>query len=169
MSSKAIYRTRPIRCIFKANCGLQLYDDQTTGNVLRIQGRHKMSTRVLRDVLFGESSALRMYGPKYRFRPPSTARTVLRRTLSGNLVLVGSGDLTFVLRKPEKRHALHENVPAVAQSLPPCRRGRGARNPWPQLDELAALRPRAGITQDQRPRPSSDDRLSGPTTAPRPA
>jgi serine-type D-Ala-D-Ala carboxypeptidase/endopeptidase (penicillin-binding protein 4) len=70
-------------------------------------------------------------------------------TLSGNLVLVGSGDLTFGLRELPNNTLSYENLPDVdhsyADELPHTVEPFG--RPLSALDELAASVRAAGITQ----------------------
>jgi serine-type D-Ala-D-Ala carboxypeptidase/endopeptidase (penicillin-binding protein 4) len=99
---------------------------------------------------YSVSAALRMYGPNYRFRTPVYRQgTVTDGTLNGNLVLVGSGDLTFGLREQGNGTLYYESLPAVDQSyadeLPGAVIPPG--NPLSALDELAADVRAAGITR----------------------
>jgi D-alanyl-D-alanine carboxypeptidase/D-alanyl-D-alanine-endopeptidase (penicillin-binding protein 4) len=99
---------------------------------------------------YAVSTALRMYGPNYRFRTPVYQEgAVTGSTLSGNLVLVGAGDLTFGLRELPDGTLSYENLPAVDHSygdeLPHAVLPFG--KPLSALDELAADVRGAGITQ----------------------
>ncbi|MDX6216111.1 MAG: hypothetical protein QOG99_1695 [Frankiales bacterium] len=142
IESKPMYR--------QANWGYTV-DDQKTGKVLASQAAHKMFDPGSTMKSYSVSSALRMYGPKYRFRTPVYRQgTMSGGTLNGNLVLVGSGDLTFGLRKQANGTLYYENLPAIDQSYADEFPGAGAveppGNPMSALDELAADVGAAGIT-----------------------
>lgn len=114
---KAIDRIEAKPVYRQANWGYTVVD-QATGKVPASQAAHKMfdpgSTMKSYSVV---SSALRMYGPNYRFRTPVYRQgTVSGGTLDGNLVLVGSGDLTFGLRELPNGTLSYENLPALDQS-----------------------------------------------------
>ncbi|MGH2937394.1 MAG: D-alanyl-D-alanine carboxypeptidase/D-alanyl-D-alanine endopeptidase [Solirubrobacterales bacterium] len=124
--------------------------DQGSGKVLASQNAHKMFDPGSTMKTYAVSTALRMYGPNYRFRTPVYQEgTVTGGTLSGNLVLVGSGDLTFGLRELPNGTLSYENLPNVDQSyadeLPHAVEAYG--DPLSALDELAADVRAAGITQ----------------------
>ena len=141
IESKPIYR--------QADWGYTIVE-QGTGKVLASQAAHKMFDPGSTMKSYSVSSALRMYGPSYRFRTPVYRQgTVSGGTLDGNLVLVGSGDLTFGLRERPNGTLSYENLPAVDQSyanqLPHAVEAHG--NPMAALDELAAKVRAAGITE----------------------
>jgi serine-type D-Ala-D-Ala carboxypeptidase/endopeptidase (penicillin-binding protein 4) len=124
--------------------------EQGSGKVLASQNAQKMFDPGSTMKTYAVSTALRMYGPKYRFRTPVYQEgTVAGGTLSGNLVLVGSGDLTFGLRELPNGTLSYENLPAVDHSygdeLPHAVLPFG--RPLSALDELAASVRAAGITQ----------------------
>ena len=146
---KAIDRIEAKPMYRQANWGYTVVD-QKSGKVLASQAAHKMFDPGSTMKSYSVSSALRMYGPKYRFRTPVYRQgTVSGGTLSGNLVLVGSGDLTFGLREQKDGTLYYENVPKTDQSyadqLPDAVEPPG--NPMDALDELAAGVRAAGITQ----------------------
>jgi D-alanyl-D-alanine carboxypeptidase/D-alanyl-D-alanine-endopeptidase (penicillin-binding protein 4) len=123
--------------------------DQGSGKVLASQNADKMFDPGSTMKTYAVSTALRLYGPKYRFRTPVYQEgTVTGGTLSGNLVLVGSGDLTFGLRELPNGTLSFENLPAVdhsyAAELPHAVEPFG--RPLSALDELAASVRAAGIT-----------------------
>jgi D-alanyl-D-alanine carboxypeptidase/D-alanyl-D-alanine-endopeptidase (penicillin-binding protein 4) len=123
--------------------------DQGSGKVLASQNADKMFDPGSTMKTYAVSTALRLYGPKYRVRTPVYQEgTVTGGTLSGNLVLVGSGDLTFGLRELPNGTLSFENLPAVdhsyAAELPHAVEPFG--RPLSALDELAASVRAAGIT-----------------------
>ena len=66
---------------------------------------------------YSVSTALQHYGPNYRFRTPVYRQgTVAGGTLSGNLVLVASGDMSFGLREQRNGTLYYENLPEADQS-----------------------------------------------------
>jgi D-alanyl-D-alanine carboxypeptidase/D-alanyl-D-alanine-endopeptidase (penicillin-binding protein 4) len=124
--------------------------EQGSGKVLASQNAHKMFDPGSTMKTYAVSTALRLYGPNYRFRTPVYQEgTVSGGTLSGNLVLVGSGDLTFGLRELPNNTLSYENLPNVdhsyADELPHTVEPFG--RPLSALDELAASVRAAGITQ----------------------
>jgi D-alanyl-D-alanine carboxypeptidase/D-alanyl-D-alanine-endopeptidase (penicillin-binding protein 4) len=67
--------------------------------------------------IYSVSTALSMDGPNYRFRTPVYREgTVADGTLSGNLVMVGSGDLSLGL--PDQPNGAHyyDSLPKIDQS-----------------------------------------------------
>jgi D-alanyl-D-alanine carboxypeptidase/D-alanyl-D-alanine-endopeptidase (penicillin-binding protein 4) len=141
IESKPIYRY--------ADWGYSVID-QRSGRVLADQNPNKMFDPGSTMKTYAVSTALRMYGPKYRFRTPVYRQgTVSGGTLSGNLVLVGSGDLTFGLRQLPNGTLYYDNLPKIDQSyadqLPGAVEPPG--NPSAALDQLAASVRAAGITQ----------------------
>jgi D-alanyl-D-alanine carboxypeptidase/D-alanyl-D-alanine-endopeptidase (penicillin-binding protein 4) len=155
IESKSLYR--------QSDWGYAIVD-QGSGKVLASQNAHKMFDPGSTMKTYAVSTALRMYGPNYRFRTPVYQEgTVAGGTLSGNLVLVGSGDLTFGLRELPNRTLSYENLPAVdhsyADELPHAVEPFG--RPLSALDELAASVRAAGITHVSG-NVIVDDRLFGP-------
>jgi D-alanyl-D-alanine carboxypeptidase/D-alanyl-D-alanine-endopeptidase (penicillin-binding protein 4) len=103
--------------------------DQKTGEVLASQSPVRMFDAGSTMKTFAVSTALEHYGNDYVFRTPVyRAGTQSGDTLNGNLVLVGSGDLSFGLRKQPDGSLYYEN-------------------PLAALDELAASVKAAGITR----------------------
>lgn len=125
--------------------------DETTGTVLAGQNAQKMFDPGSTMKLYSVSTALRMYGPAYRFRTPVYREgTVAGDTLSGNLVLVGSGDMSLGLREQRNGTLYYESLPKVDQSyadtgLPGAVEPPG--NPLSALDQLAAKVRASGITR----------------------
>jgi D-alanyl-D-alanine carboxypeptidase/D-alanyl-D-alanine-endopeptidase (penicillin-binding protein 4) len=147
---KAIDRIEAKPMYRQANWGYTVVD-QKSGKVLASQAADKMFDPGSTMKSYSVSSALRMYGPKYRFRTPVYRQgTVSGGMLNGNLVLVGSGDLTFGLRKQANGTLYYENLPAIDQSYADEFPGAGAveppGNPLAALEELAAEVRAAGIT-----------------------
>lgn len=124
--------------------------DQKTGRVLLAQNQQKMFDPGSTMKIYSVSTGLRMYGPNYRFRTPVYRQgMVAGGTLTGNLVLVASGDLTFGLREQRNGTLYYENVPKADQSyadeLPGAVEPPG--NPLAALNELAAKVRASGITR----------------------
>ena len=146
---RAIYRIEAKPIYRQANWGYAIVD-QKSGKTLASQAADKMFDPGSTMKSYSVSSALRLYGPKYRFRTPVYRQgAVSGGTLDGNLVLVGSGDLTFGLREEPNGTLSYENLPQVDQSyadeLPGAVEAHG--NPMAALDELAADVRAAGITR----------------------
>jgi D-alanyl-D-alanine carboxypeptidase/D-alanyl-D-alanine-endopeptidase (penicillin-binding protein 4) len=154
---KAIDRIEAKPMYRQANWGYTVVD-QKSGKVLASQAAHKMFDPGSTMKSYSVSSALRMYGPNYRFRTPVYRQgTVSGGTLDGNLVLVGSGDLTFGLRElPAIDQSYADEMPGAVE--PPG-------NPMAALDELAADVRAAGITEISG-NVAIDDRLFRPSTFP---
>jgi serine-type D-Ala-D-Ala carboxypeptidase/endopeptidase (penicillin-binding protein 4) len=124
--------------------------DQKSGKVLAAQNDQKMFDPGSTMKLYSVSTALRLYGPNYRFRTPVYRQgTVADGTLSGNLVMVGSGDLTFGLRERPNGTLYYENLPkadhSYADELPGAVEPPG--NPLAGLDQLAAKVRASGISE----------------------
>ncbi len=124
--------------------------DQRTGQVLASQHSQQMFDPGSTMKLYSVSTGLRLYGTRYRFRTPVYREgTVADGTLSGNLVLVGSGDLTFGLRELPGGRLAYENLPAgdhsYADQLPGCVLPHG--NPWLAMRQLAQRVRASGITR----------------------
>ncbi len=114
--------------------------DQKSARVLVAQNAQKMFDPGSTMKLYSVSTALRLYGPNYRFRTPVYREgTVTGATLSGNLVLVASGDLTFGLREQRNGTLYYESLPKANQSyadqLPGAVEPPG--NPFAALKQLA--------------------------------
>jgi serine-type D-Ala-D-Ala carboxypeptidase/endopeptidase (penicillin-binding protein 4) len=124
--------------------------DQRTGQVLASQNAQQMFDPGSTMKLYSVSTGLRLYGTHYRFRTPVYREgTVADGTLTGNLVLVGSGDLTFGLRELPGGRLAYENLPAgdhsYADQLPGCVLPHG--NPWLAMRQLARRVRASGITR----------------------
>jgi serine-type D-Ala-D-Ala carboxypeptidase/endopeptidase (penicillin-binding protein 4) len=124
--------------------------DQRTGQVLASQNDQQMFDPGSTMKLYSVSTGLRLYGTRYRFRTPVYREgTVADGTLTGNLVLVGSGDLTFGLRELPGGRLAYENLPAgdhsYADQLPGCVLPHG--NPWLAMRQLAQRVRASGITR----------------------
>lgn len=141
IESKARYR--------QADWGLQIAD-QKTGRVLVGQNPRKMFDPGSTMKLFSVSAALEAYGPDHRFRTPVYRQgSVAGGTLSGNLVLVASGDLSLGLRERPNGTLYYESLPKANQSyanqLPGAVEPPG--NPLAGLDQLAQGVVQSGITR----------------------
>ncbi len=124
--------------------------DQKTGRVLLAQNQQKMFDPGSTMKTYSVFTGLRMYGPNYRFRTPVYRQgTVAGGTLSGNLVLLASGDLTFGLREQRNGTLYYDNLPradhSYADQLPGAVEPPG--DPFAALSELAAKVRASGITQ----------------------
>jgi D-alanyl-D-alanine carboxypeptidase/D-alanyl-D-alanine-endopeptidase (penicillin-binding protein 4) len=125
--------------------------DARSGKVLASQNPQKMFDPGSTMKLYSVSTALRLYGPNYRFRTPVYREgSVKGGTLKGNLVLVASGDLCFGLRELPNGKLYYESLPKADQSyadegLPGAVEPPG--NPLGALDGLAAKVRAAGITR----------------------
>ncbi|MGH3260842.1 MAG: D-alanyl-D-alanine carboxypeptidase, partial [Trebonia sp.] len=123
--------------------------DQRTGRAILGQHQRQMFDPGSTMKLYSVSTGLRLYGSKYRFRTPVYRQgTVANGTLTGSLVLVGSGDLTFGLRELPGGRLAYENLPAAdhsyADQLPGAVEPHG--NPWLAMRQLAAQVHASGIT-----------------------
>jgi serine-type D-Ala-D-Ala carboxypeptidase/endopeptidase (penicillin-binding protein 4) len=123
--------------------------NQRTGRVLAAQNDRQMFDPGSTMKIYSVATGLRLLGTRYRFRTP-VYRTgpVSGGTLSGNLVLVGSGDLTFGLRQLPGGRLAYENLPQVdhsyADQLPGAVEPHG--NPWAAMKQLAKRVRASGIT-----------------------
>jgi D-alanyl-D-alanine carboxypeptidase/D-alanyl-D-alanine-endopeptidase (penicillin-binding protein 4) len=123
--------------------------NQRTGRVLAAQNDRQMFDPGSTMKIYSVATGLRLYGSRYRFRTPvyRTGR-VSGGTLHGNLVLVGSGDLTFGLRQLPGGRLAYENAPKVdhsyADQLPGAVEPHG--NPWLAMRQLAKRVRASGIT-----------------------
>jgi serine-type D-Ala-D-Ala carboxypeptidase/endopeptidase (penicillin-binding protein 4) len=123
--------------------------NQRTGRVLAAQNDRQMFDPGSTMKLYSISTGLRLYGSRYRFRTPVYRQgRVSGSTLTGNLVLVGSGDLTFGLRRLPGGRLAYENLPQVdhsyADQLPGAVEPHG--NPWTALKQLAKRIRTSGIS-----------------------
>lgn len=125
--------------------------DQETGEVLASQAPERMFDAGSTMKTFAISSALKAWGPDKTFTTPIYEQgTRNGSTLDGNLVLVGSGDLTLGLRAEPDGGLSYENLPELNHSyatvgLPGAVEPKG--DPLGVLDEMAAKVKAAGITE----------------------
>ncbi|MBV9193139.1 MAG: D-alanyl-D-alanine carboxypeptidase/D-alanyl-D-alanine-endopeptidase [Solirubrobacterales bacterium] len=125
--------------------------DERSGRVVAAQNAQKMFDPGSTMKFYAVSAALSRYGSSYRFRTPVYRQgTVAGGVLSGNLVLVGSGDLTLGLREQGNGTLYYESLPKVDQSyattgLPGAVEPPG--NPLAVLNQLAARVRASGITR----------------------
>ena len=133
-----------------ATWGYQVLD-QKTGQVLTSQNAQSMFDPGSTMKIYSTATALRLYGPNYRFTTPAYRQgTMSGSTLNGNLVLVGSGDLSLGLRDQPNGTLYYENLPHLDESyanigLPGAVEPPG--NPLAGLDKIAAGVRSSGITQ----------------------
>jgi D-alanyl-D-alanine carboxypeptidase/D-alanyl-D-alanine-endopeptidase (penicillin-binding protein 4) len=124
--------------------------DQKTGDVITAQNADKMFDPGSTMKTYSVSTALRFYGEDYQFKTPVyRAGTVSDDTLRGNLVLVGSGDLSFGLREQPDGTLYYENLPDIDQSyayigLPGAVEPPG--DPLAALNQLASQVRASGIS-----------------------
>lgn len=124
--------------------------DQETGEVLAAQNPDHLFDPGSTMKTYAVSTALRLYGSDYRFRTPVyRVGNVTDGSLNGNLVLVGSGDLSLGLREQPDGTLYYENAPDLNQSyatigVPGAVEPPG--NPLAGLDELASKVRNSGIT-----------------------
>jgi D-alanyl-D-alanine carboxypeptidase/D-alanyl-D-alanine-endopeptidase (penicillin-binding protein 4) len=125
--------------------------DQSNGHVLASQNAQSMFDPGSTMKIYSIATALRLYGPNYRFTTPAYRQgTVSGGTLNGNLVLVGSGDLSLGMRDQPNGTMYYESLPDVDQSyadvgLPGAVEPPG--NPLAGLDQIAAKVRASGITK----------------------
>jgi D-alanyl-D-alanine carboxypeptidase/D-alanyl-D-alanine-endopeptidase (penicillin-binding protein 4) len=122
--------------------------DQRTGKVLAAQNKRQMFDPGSTMKIYSVSTALRLLGSGHRFRTPVYREgRVSGQTLTGNLVLVGSGDLTFGLRRLPGGRLAYENLPKVdhsyADEMPGAVEPHG--NPWAAMKQLARRVRASGI------------------------
>ena len=87
-----------------------LFVDLEKGNVLYEHNADKLFVPASTTKLFTVATALDALGPDYRFETPVVRRGELKEgTLTGDLVLIASGDLTFGGRTDEKGHIAFTN------------------------------------------------------------
>ncbi len=125
--------------------------DQTTGDVLAAQNADHYFDPGSTMKTYSVSTALRLYDPGYQFHTPVyQVGSVSGDTLNGNLVLVGSGDLSFGLREQPDGTLHYENLPALDHSyattgFPGAVEPPG--DPLTGLDALASQVRASGISQ----------------------
>jgi D-alanyl-D-alanine carboxypeptidase/D-alanyl-D-alanine-endopeptidase (penicillin-binding protein 4) len=125
--------------------------DQKSGRVLASQNALSMFDPGSTMKIYSNATALRLYGPNYRFTTPAYRQgTMSGTTLNGNLVLVGSGDLSLGMRDQPNGTMYYENLPEIDQSyantgLPDAVEPPG--NPLTGLNQIAAKIRASGITQ----------------------
>ncbi|HEY1444665.1 MAG TPA: D-alanyl-D-alanine carboxypeptidase/D-alanyl-D-alanine-endopeptidase [Acidimicrobiales bacterium] len=126
-------------------------EDAKTGKVLASQNGRSMFDPGSTMKIYSNATALRLYGPNYRFTTPAyRLGTVTGGTLDGNLVLVGSGDLSLGLRDEPNGTLYYESTPDLDQSyanigLPGAVEPPG--NPLAGLNQIAAKVRASGITR----------------------
>lgn len=125
--------------------------DQKTGEVLASQAPDRMFDAGSTMKTFSVAAALDAYGNDHVFRTPVyKTGTQAGDALNGDLVLVGSGDLSFGLRKQPDGSLQYENLPQLDHSyatvgFPGAVEPSG--DPLSALDELATSVKAAGISQ----------------------
>jgi D-alanyl-D-alanine carboxypeptidase/D-alanyl-D-alanine-endopeptidase (penicillin-binding protein 4) len=125
--------------------------DQRTGEVLAAQNADKMFDPGSTMKSFSVTAALKAYGDDYKITTPVyRVGDVKGHTLKGNLVLVGSGDLSFGLREEPNGGLSYENMPVLDHSyanlgIPGAIEPPG--DPLAVLDEFAQKVKAAGITR----------------------
>jgi D-alanyl-D-alanine carboxypeptidase/D-alanyl-D-alanine-endopeptidase (penicillin-binding protein 4) len=93
--------------------------DQETGQVLASQNAQSMFDPGSTMKIYSTATALRLYGPNYRFTTPAYRQgTMSGSTLNGNLVLVGSGDLSLGLRDKPNGTLFYETCPTWTKATP---------------------------------------------------
>jgi D-alanyl-D-alanine carboxypeptidase/D-alanyl-D-alanine-endopeptidase (penicillin-binding protein 4) len=124
-------------------------EDEKSGTVLASQNAKSMFDPGSTMKIYSTATALRLYGPAYRFTTPAYREgTMSSGTLNGNLVLVGSGDLSLGLRDQQNGTMYYENLPDLDQSyanvgLPGAVEPPG--NPLAGLNQIAAKIRASGI------------------------
>jgi PBP4 family serine-type D-alanyl-D-alanine carboxypeptidase len=123
--------------------------DVKSGRVLAAQNPQKMFDPGSTMKTYSVATALREYGPDYRFRTPVFRQgTVSGGTLDGNLILVASGDMSLGLREQPNGTLYYESTPKVDQSyadqLPGAVEPPG--DPLSGLNQLATMVRSSGIT-----------------------
>lgn len=125
--------------------------DQKSGEVLAAQNAERMFDPGSTMKIYSVSTALRSYGSDYQFRTPVYRQgKVDQGVLTGNLVLVASGDMSLGLREQPNGTLYYENLPDLDQSyadigLPGAVEPPG--NPLSGLDQLASAVRASGISQ----------------------
>ena len=88
--------------------------DAKTGKALISQNPEKLFTPGSTLKLYSAAAVLHDYGPSYRFRTPVfRTGTVRRGVLSGNLILVASGDFSFGLRDRPNGKLAYNSAPQL--------------------------------------------------------
>jgi serine-type D-Ala-D-Ala carboxypeptidase/endopeptidase (penicillin-binding protein 4) len=147
-----------------ANWGIQVLNEDG-GSVLASQNSRKLFLPGSTMKLYSVATALKLYGPDYRFKTPVYRQgTVTAGALNGNLVLVASGDTSMGLRELPDGTLYYENAPAVNQNtsnigVPGAIEPPG--NPLAALDQLAGMVRASGIT-NVNGNVVIDDRLFAP-------
>ena len=124
--------------------------DENSGDVIAAQNADHMFDPGSTMKTYSVSTALRLYDSNYQFKTPVyRAGTLSGDSLNGNLILVGSGDLSFGLREQPDGTLYYENTPDLNQSyatvgLPGAVEPPG--DPLAGLDELATQVRASGIT-----------------------
>jgi serine-type D-Ala-D-Ala carboxypeptidase/endopeptidase (penicillin-binding protein 4) len=126
--------------------------DEKSGQVVVAQNDQKMFDPGSTMKIYSISTALRLYGPNYRFRTPVYRQgTVTGGALKGNLVLVASGDMSLGLREQRNGTLYYESLPKLDQSYAdtgvPGDFVEPPGNPLAGLDQLAAKVRASGITR----------------------
>jgi D-alanyl-D-alanine carboxypeptidase/D-alanyl-D-alanine-endopeptidase (penicillin-binding protein 4) len=125
--------------------------DQNTGEVLAAQNADHLFDPGSTMKTYAVSTALRLYGSDYRFHTPVyRVGDVTGGSLDGNLILVGSGDLSLGLREQPDGTLYYENAPEIDQSyanlgVPGAVEPPG--NPLAGLDQLASMVRNSGIAR----------------------
>lgn len=125
--------------------------DQKSGQVLASQNAQSMFDPGSTMKIYSTATALRLYGPNYRFTTPAYREgTLSGSTLNGNLVLVGSGDLSLGLRDQPDGTLYYESLPDLDQSyanigLPGAVEPPG--DPMAGLNQIASKIRASGITR----------------------
>jgi PBP4 family serine-type D-alanyl-D-alanine carboxypeptidase len=124
--------------------------DQETGEVLVAQNPDKMFDPGSTMKSFAVTAALDAYGDDFKITTPVfRAGSVSGDTLNGNLILVGSGDLSFGLRAQPDGSLFYENLPEIDHSyatlgIPGAVEPPG--DPLAVLDQFAQKVKAAGIS-----------------------
>jgi D-alanyl-D-alanine carboxypeptidase/D-alanyl-D-alanine-endopeptidase (penicillin-binding protein 4) len=143
--------------------------DVKSGKVLAAQNPQKMFDPGSTMKTYSVSTALSAYGPTYRFHTPVFRQgSVSGGTLSGNLILVASGDMSLGLREQPNGTLYYESTPKVDQSYADEGVGDAVEppgDPLSGLDQLAAMVRASGITRVNG-NVVIDDRLFSPYTFP---
>ncbi len=133
----------------QSDWGYSIVDDQS-GAVITSQNADKMFDTGSTMKTYAVSTALRLYGPNYKFHTPVFKQgKVDHGTLTGNLVLVASGDMSLGLREEPNGTLYYDTLPKVDHSyattgLPGPVEPPG--DPLAGLNQLAAQVRASGIT-----------------------
>jgi D-alanyl-D-alanine carboxypeptidase/D-alanyl-D-alanine-endopeptidase (penicillin-binding protein 4) len=132
----------------RSNWGYEILD-QRSGRIIAAQDDQKLFDPGSTMKVYSVATALRDYGPQYRFVTPVYRQgTVSGGTLTGNLAMVASGDLTFGLRQRSNGTLYYDSLPKLdhsyADQIPGAVEPPG--DPFAALNELAAEVRAAGIT-----------------------